>query len=148
MVRLNLPRSKPCLDNTTDAINEISARIEEIKKRLDDTNIPALTEQIDKKRKEIEESERRLRNKEGDINDAQRERQHFNARSGGVAKNADARMNATSRSTPRSQDQMNRSPLTSHRLLRLRNGKKSFQGCSMNCVPREQKPPSISRTLN
>jgi chromosome segregation protein len=68
------------LDNTTDAINEISARIEEIKKRLDDTNIPALTEQIDKKRKEIEESERRLRNKEGDINDAQRERQHFNAR--------------------------------------------------------------------
>ncbi|MCK7490357.1 MAG: hypothetical protein MZU79_09330 [Anaerotruncus sp.] len=54
--------------------------IEEIKKRLDDTNIPALTEQMEKKRKEIEEAERRLRNKEGDINDAQRERQHFNAR--------------------------------------------------------------------
>ena len=68
------------LDKTTGTINEISARIEEIKKRLDDTNIPVLTEQIEKKRKEIEESERRLRNKEGDINDAQRERQHFNAR--------------------------------------------------------------------
>jgi len=68
------------LDITTETINEISARIEEIKKRLDDTNIPVLTEQIEKKRKEIEESERRLRNKEGDINDAQRERQHFNAR--------------------------------------------------------------------
>ncbi|MDO9324024.1 MAG: chromosome segregation protein SMC, partial [Methanoregula sp.] len=50
------------------------------KKRLDDTNIPALTDQMEKKRKEIEESERRLRNKEADINDAQRERQHFNAR--------------------------------------------------------------------
>jgi chromosome segregation protein len=68
------------LDKTTETINEISTRIEEIKKRLDDTNIPILTEQIEKKRKEIEESERRLRNKEGDINDAQRERQHFNAR--------------------------------------------------------------------
>ncbi|MFA5347830.1 MAG: chromosome segregation protein SMC [Methanoregula sp.] len=68
------------LDKTTETINEIGARIEEIKKRLDDTNIPVLTEQIEKKRKEIEESERHLRNKEGDINDAQRERQHFNAR--------------------------------------------------------------------
>ena len=68
------------LNKITETINEISARIEEIKKRLDDTNIPVLTEQIEKKRKEIEESERRLRNKEGDINDAQRERQHFNAR--------------------------------------------------------------------
>ena len=35
---------------------------------------------MEKKRKEIEESERRLRNKDGDINDAQRERQHFSAR--------------------------------------------------------------------
>jgi len=68
------------LDKTTETINEIGARIDKIKKRLDDTNIPILTEQIEKKRKEIEESERRLRNKEGDINDAQRERQHFNAR--------------------------------------------------------------------
>ena len=68
------------LDKTTGTINEINLRIEEIKKRLDDTNIPVLTEQIEKKRKEIEESERRLRNKDGDINDSQRERQHFNAR--------------------------------------------------------------------
>ena len=68
------------LDKTTEEINAITAQIDEIKKRLDDTNIPALTEQMEKKRKEIEESERRLRNKDGDINDAQRERQHFNAR--------------------------------------------------------------------
>ena len=68
------------LDGITAEINALNGRIEEIKKRLDDTNIPALTEQMQKKRKEIEESERRLRNKDADINDAQRERQHFNAR--------------------------------------------------------------------
>ena len=68
------------LDQTTEVINAITAKIDEIKKRLDDTNIPALTDKMEKKRKEIEESERRLRNKEADINDAQRERQHFNAR--------------------------------------------------------------------
>ncbi len=48
------------LDKTTETINEITARIDEIKKRLDDTNIPVLTDQIEKKRKEIEEAERRL----------------------------------------------------------------------------------------
>jgi chromosome segregation protein len=68
------------LDAITGEINALNAQVEEIKKRLDDTNIPALTEQMQKKRKEIEESERRLRNKDADINDAQRERQHFNAR--------------------------------------------------------------------
>ena len=68
------------LDKTTEAINAIQSQVEEIKKRLDDTNIPVLTDQIEKKRKEIEESERRLRNKEGDINDAMRERQHFTSR--------------------------------------------------------------------
>ena len=61
-------------------INTINSQVDDIKRRLDDTNIPVLTDQIEKKRKEIEESERRLRNKDGDINDAQRERQHFNAR--------------------------------------------------------------------
>ena len=70
------------LDKTTETIDAINSRIDEIKKRLDDTNIPVLTEQIEKKRKEIEESERRLRNKEGDINDAMRERQHFSSRLG------------------------------------------------------------------
>src|SRR5208337_3670702 len=70
---------------TTEVINGLNGQIGEIKKRLDDTNIPALTEQIEKKRKEIEESERRLRNKDADINDAQRERQHFTARLGELA---------------------------------------------------------------
>jgi len=70
------------LDGITAQINGLNDQVGEIKKRLDDTNIPALTEQMEKKRKEIEESERRLRNKDADINDAQRERQHFNARLG------------------------------------------------------------------
>lgn len=73
------------LDKTTDVINAINAGIEAIKKRLDDTNIPQLTEQMEKKKREIEESERRLRNKDADINDATRERSHFNARLGELA---------------------------------------------------------------
>ncbi|MGB9177486.1 MAG: chromosome segregation protein SMC, partial [Methanoregula sp.] len=68
------------LDRITGEINGTNAKIEAIKKRLDDTNIPALTEQMEKKRREIEEAERRLRNKDGDINDAQRDRQHFTQR--------------------------------------------------------------------
>jgi chromosome segregation protein len=68
------------LDRINGEINATAAKIDAIKKRLDDTNIPALTEQMEKKRREIEEAERRLRNKDGDINDAQRERQHFTQR--------------------------------------------------------------------
>jgi chromosome segregation protein len=68
------------LDRMTGEINGTNAKIEAIKKRLDDTNIPALSEQMEKKRREIEEAERRLRNKDGDINDAQRDRQHFTQR--------------------------------------------------------------------
>ena len=70
------------LDKVTEAINTITAKIDGIKKKLDDTNIPALTDQMEKKKKEIEEAERRLRNKEADMNDASRERQHFTARTG------------------------------------------------------------------
>ena len=70
------------LDAVTEAINAIVAKIDGIKKKLDDTNIPALTEQMEKKKKEIEEAERRLRNKEADMNDASRERQHFTTRTG------------------------------------------------------------------
>jgi chromosome segregation protein len=68
------------LDRMTGEINATTAKLDAIKKRLDDTNIPALTEQMEKKRREIEEAERRLRNKDGDITDAQRERQHFTQR--------------------------------------------------------------------
>lgn len=68
------------LDNTTDEINQIGKKIDSIKKRLDDTDIPALSEELEKKKREADDIERRLRNKESDIADLQRERQHFNAR--------------------------------------------------------------------
>jgi chromosome segregation protein len=68
------------LDRMTGEINGINAKLDTIKKRLDDTNIPALTVEMEKKRREIEEAERRLRNKDGDISDAQRDRQHFTQR--------------------------------------------------------------------
>jgi len=70
------------LDTATGAINALNAEIEAVKKRLDDTNIPQLTELMEKKKREIEEFDRRLRNKDADINDATRERSHFNSRLG------------------------------------------------------------------
>jgi chromosome segregation protein len=73
------------LDKTTDAINALNAGIEAIKKRLDDTNIPRLTDEMEKKKRGIEELERRLRNKDADINDASRERSHFTSRLGEFA---------------------------------------------------------------
>ncbi len=59
---------------------EIAHRAEEVdalKKKLDDTDIPALTEDYEGHRKSVEDIERRLRNKDADITDAKRERQHF-----------------------------------------------------------------------
>jgi chromosome segregation protein len=68
------------LDLATAEITDLSRRMEALKKRLDDTSIPALSEQIEKKKREMEDAERRLRNKESDIADLSRERQHFTAR--------------------------------------------------------------------
>ena len=47
---------------------------------LEGTRIPALTEERDHWRKEVEGFERRLREKESDITDLQRERLHFTKR--------------------------------------------------------------------
>ncbi len=68
------------LDAITDAITLSGKKMEAVKKRLEDTSIPVLSEQLEKKKRECEDIERRLRNKEADINDLQRERQHFSAR--------------------------------------------------------------------
>ncbi|MDD1710835.1 MAG: chromosome segregation protein SMC [Methanoregulaceae archaeon] len=68
------------LDTTTGEIAQLTRRMEQLKKRLDDTDIPALTDQLEKKRREFDDIERRFRNKESDINDLSRERQHFGAR--------------------------------------------------------------------
>ena len=76
----DLAALEAALDTTTDEIGQLGKRMEQLKKRLDDTDIPALSEQIEKKRREHEDVERRLRNKESDINDLSRERQHFSAR--------------------------------------------------------------------
>jgi chromosome segregation protein len=68
------------LETLSESIAETGKRIEQIKKQLDDTSIPALSEQLERKKRECEDIERRLRNKEADINDLQRERQHFSGR--------------------------------------------------------------------
>ena len=68
------------LDTATEEIAQLGRRMEQFKKKLDDTTIPALTEALEKKRRELDDADRRLRNKESDINDLSRERQHFAAR--------------------------------------------------------------------
>lgn len=68
------------IDAVTEIISDISNEVDELKKRLEDTAIPGLTERIERIVKEVEEYERRLRNKDADIADVQRERQHFSRR--------------------------------------------------------------------
>jgi chromosome segregation protein len=68
------------LDTATGEIADLTRRMEQLKKKLDGTAIPALSEQLEKKKKELEEAERRLRNKEADVADQARERQHYTAR--------------------------------------------------------------------
>jgi chromosome segregation protein len=75
-----LAQLESSLDGTTDAIAALGKEIDVIKRRLEGTDIPALTEALEKKKKESEETDRRLRNKESDISDAQRERAHFTKR--------------------------------------------------------------------
>lgn len=68
------------LDRITDTVAQTQKKIDQVKKKLEDTQIPALSEQLEKKKRERDEAERRLRNKESDINDMARERQHFSSR--------------------------------------------------------------------
>lgn len=68
------------LDAITEAIALTGKKIESVKKKLEDTSIPVLSEQLEKKKRECDDIERRLRNKESDLNDLQRERQHFTSR--------------------------------------------------------------------
>ncbi|NYT05608.1 MAG: chromosome segregation protein SMC [Methanomicrobiales archaeon] len=68
------------IEGITRTITDLSSRIDHLKARLDKTGIPALSEQMERLRKDIAEHERRLRNKDADIADAQRERQYFSKR--------------------------------------------------------------------
>ncbi len=68
------------LEKVADSLAGLGEEIESIKKTLEDTRIPELSEQIERLKSEINENERRLRNKDADIADVQRERQHFKKR--------------------------------------------------------------------
>lgn len=68
------------LDDIGNALATLNGKIDGLKKKLDDTEIPRLTEELERARREHEGVDRRLRNKEADIVDAQRERQYFERR--------------------------------------------------------------------
>ena len=72
-----LARLEADRERISTEITHISEEVDALKKKLDDTEIPALTEQYEGYRKSVEDIERRLRNKDADITDAKRERQHF-----------------------------------------------------------------------
>ncbi len=72
-----LARLETDLERTAGEIARLSADVDDLKKKLDDTEVPVLTEQYESYRKSVEDIERRLRNKDADITDAKRERQHF-----------------------------------------------------------------------
>lgn len=68
------------LNTLQDEILKTNRRVAALRKDLEETEIPALTDQRERARAELEEVERRLRNKESDITDAQRERIYFSKR--------------------------------------------------------------------
>ena len=55
-------------------ISKIQNEIDEITSRLEGTGVPALFDQMDQATRQVDEVERRLRNKENDISEGQRER--------------------------------------------------------------------------
>ncbi len=68
------------LDTLQDEIGRINRRVASLRKELEETEIPALTDQRERARTELDEVERRLRNKEADVADTQRERVYFTRR--------------------------------------------------------------------
>ncbi|MCT8336734.1 chromosome segregation protein SMC [Methanoculleus sp. Afa-1] len=72
-----LARLEGDLERITGEIAQVSAEIDDLKKKLDDTEVPVLSERYENIRKTVEDIERRLRNKDADITDVKRERQHF-----------------------------------------------------------------------
>ncbi|KQC03781.1 MAG: chromosome segregation protein SMC [Methanoculleus sp. SDB] len=68
------------IETVSQEISSIGGEIDRLKARLEETGIPALSEKMSRMSKEIAEQERRLRNKDSDIADAQRERQYFTKR--------------------------------------------------------------------
>ncbi|MGC9435074.1 MAG: chromosome segregation protein SMC [Methanomicrobiales archaeon] len=62
------------------ALSTTTEKMDGLKKQLDNTRIPALTHDLERTRRERDDVERRLRQKEADIADAQREHQYFRNR--------------------------------------------------------------------
>jgi len=65
------------LETLQDGIDGMNRRVAALRRDLEETEIPALTDQRERARAELDEVERRLRNKESDIADSQRERVYF-----------------------------------------------------------------------
>lgn len=68
------------IDGFTDRISATNAHIEEIRRRMEESDAIRLAEVFSGLKRSIEDIERRLRNKEADIADLQRERQYFSKR--------------------------------------------------------------------
>ncbi|MBP2133933.1 chromosome segregation protein [Methanomicrobium sp. W14] len=68
------------LKSISDEINSISEESEKLKKELSDTGIPELSEKYEELRRKTEDDERRLKNKDYDIEDSQREKAHYTKR--------------------------------------------------------------------
>ncbi|KAF1076660.1 chromosome segregation protein SMC [Methanogenium sp. MK-MG] len=68
------------IEEKNTRISQVAGDIEELKSRLNATNIPALSDDRERLLRECSDIERRLKNKEADIHDKQLERQHFRNR--------------------------------------------------------------------
>jgi chromosome segregation protein len=77
---VRLEEIESALEGISEDIGSVEGSIESLKKKLGDTGIPELAEKVDFLRRKTADSERRLRNKDDDISDSQRERQHFQNR--------------------------------------------------------------------
>lgn len=77
---VRLEEIESALEGISEDIGSVEGSMESLKKKLADTGIPELAEKVDYLRRKYTDSERRLRNKDDDISDSQRERQHFQNR--------------------------------------------------------------------
>jgi len=77
-------RSLAALEEEIESANGEIAGVEKdistLKSRLSDTRIPHLSEERERLLKSLEDLDRRIANKEADLNDTQRERQHYKNR--------------------------------------------------------------------
>jgi len=78
----DLARLEGEIEALSSEISDINGAVETLRKQLDGTEIPALTKDLERHRQELGEIEKRLQNKDADILDAQRQRQHFTNRLG------------------------------------------------------------------